>query len=403
MGRVAKIIDINTLREKYSEIGNVKELAKFFHTSNSRMLKLLHDNGIKTKNVGNRIVLKKSFVRKIINDYTKYNLTMKEISEKYELTIDKIRDIFRENGVSAYKWHGHTKKVHFRKTDFIKQIKAFFDENGIEYTVNYKVKAKCSVTLMANGICVDVYHNKNLVDYSGCKYRQILNRKRDICTQAGYKYIQIFEDEYKDKQEVVLSKLRYIFGRGAIYGKIPARKCDVLEITSTDAEKFLNANHIQGFVGSTKHLAAFYKGMIVAVMSFTDEKYGAWNLTRFATLNGYICQGIGGKLFKSFVDRFKPLAVRSFADRRWTINSTDNLYTKLGFKYEYTTSPGYYYANGDSYKRIRREKFKKDKLIKKYGLQDGMTEMEMANELGYGRIWDCGLFKYVWRKDNGEQ
>jgi hypothetical protein len=177
----------------------------------------------------------------------------------------------------------------------------------------------------------------------------------------------------------------------------------VLEITSTDAEKFLNTNHIQGFVGSTKHLAAFYKGMIVAVMSFTDEKYGAWNLTRFATLNGYICQGIGGKLFKSFIDRFKPLAVRSFADRRWTINPTDNLYTKLGFKYEYTTSPGYHYANGDSYKRIRREKFKKDKLIKKYGLQDGMTEMEMAKELGYGRIWDCGLFKYVWRKDNGEQ
>ncbi len=28
-----------------------------------------------------------------------------------------------------------------------------------------------------------------------------------------------------------------------------------------------------------------------------------------------------------------------------------------------------------------------------------MTELEMARTLGYGRIWDCGLFKYIWKKD----
>ena len=27
-----------------------------------------------------------------------------------------------------------------------------------------------------------------------------------------------------------------------------------------------------------------------------------------------------------------------------------------------------------------------------------MTELEMARALGYDRIWDCGLFKYVWEK-----
>ena len=26
-----------------------------------------------------------------------------------------------------------------------------------------------------------------------------------------------------------------------------------------------------------------------------------------------------------------------------------------------------------------------------------MTETEMAKALGYDRIWDCGLFKYVWK------
>ena len=27
-----------------------------------------------------------------------------------------------------------------------------------------------------------------------------------------------------------------------------------------------------------------------------------------------------------------------------------------------------------------------------------MTELEMATKLGYTRIWDCGLFKYVWER-----
>ena len=28
-----------------------------------------------------------------------------------------------------------------------------------------------------------------------------------------------------------------------------------------------------------------------------------------------------------------------------------------------------------------------------------MTEREMTDQLGFYRIWDCGLYKYVWRKD----
>jgi hypothetical protein len=39
-------------------------------------------------------------------------------------------------------------------------------------------------------------------------------------------------------------------------------------------------------------------------------------------------------------------------------------------------------------------------LNKKYGFPMTMTELEMTKELGYDRIWDCGLFKYVWRKEN---
>lgn len=42
----------------------------------------------------------------------------------------------------------------------------------------------------------------------------------------------------------------------------------------------------------------------------------------------------------------------------------------------------------------------KKMLSKKYGFPLTMTETEMARELGYDRIWDCGLIKYVWEAKN---
>ena len=38
---------------------------------------------------------------------------------------------------------------------------------------------------------------------------------------------------------------------------------------------------------------------------------------------------------------------------------------------------------------------KKPEEIKKYGLDLSLSEMEMVKELGFDRIWDCGLAKYI--------
>ena len=34
----------------------------------------------------------------------------------------------------------------------------------------------------------------------------------------------------------------------------------------------------------------------------------------------------------------------------------------------------------------------------KYDLPLTMTEREMTEQLGFHRIWDCGLYKYVWKQ-----
>lgn len=226
--------------------------------------------------------------------------------------------------------------------------------------------------------------------------------KLDECNKNGIKLIQIFEDEYVEHKDIVLSKIRHILGAEDKFCKISGRKCQIVNISKSDAEFFLNSNHIQGFTNSSIYLGAIFEGKIVAVMTFLNEGNDKWNLNRFASLNGYICQGIASKLFKYFIREHNPAIIKSFADRRWTLNKDNNLYTKLGFILDEILRPEYRYYNKnvDKYKRFHKFGFRKQILHKKYGLPLSMTELEMTKQLGYTRIWDCGLFKYVWRRDD---
>ena len=108
-------------------------------------------------------------------------------------------------------------------------------------------------------------------------------------------------------------------------------------------------------------------------------------------------------MFKYFIRHYNFREIKSFADRRWTLNEKDNVYTKLGFNFECFTKPNYTYYNSkiDRYRRFHKFNFRKAKLLKKYPqLNPQMTETEMAKELGYDRIWDCGLIKYVYTNPN---
>lgn len=402
MGRIGKVIDGEELRKAYEEIGSIKELAKKFHTSNSRMIRLLADNGIETKKVGNKIELSIKKVKSIIKDYESLNLTMREICEKHNLKVDKLREIFSSNDVTAYKWHGHIKRGNTSKIGIIKKIGEILNENNVDFTFNFRVSKNLTVGLMANGICIDAYKNKDIIDPLNNDNKSLLLRKNEICSNSGYKYIQILEDEYKDNPNIVISKVTHILGLDEDIRKIPARKCTIQEVCKDDAKQFLNENHIQGFANSTVYLGAIFEGKIIGIMCFLNENDGNWNLTRFASLNGYICQGVASKMLTYFIRKYDPQYIRSFADRRWTLDKDNNVYTKLGFILEETLKPDYRYYNEkvDKYTRFHKFNFRKQILHKKYGFPLSMTETQMVKELGYGRIWDCGLFKYVWRKES---
>ena len=281
--------------------------------------------------------------------------------------------------------------------------------NFIEKELNLSVELHDKNIL--NGKEIDIYipSKKIGIEYNGLiwhsekfgKGRNYHLNKTEECNKKGIKLIQIFEDEYLNHKDIVIEKIRHLLDKDNSKEKIYARKCFIRKINKIETEIFLNKNHIQGYSPSTVYLGCFYENNLIAVMTFKEEQKdsGLWELNRFATDITKHCIGVGGKLFKYFIIHYIPLKIKSFADRRWTINIENNLYTKLGFKLDRILPPDYRYfckkEFGDN--RIHKFNFRKQILHKKFGLSLTMTEKEMCDKISAYRIWDCGLYKYVWK------
>lgn len=240
-------------------------------------------------------------------------------------------------------------------------------------------------------------HDNN---YNEDKYYH--RKKTDACKDKGIRLLQVFEDEYVNNRDIVFNKIKHILGKCDKLPKIMGRKCEIRQIKKEDAKAFLNKYHIQGYVASTIYLGSFYNNELIAVMQFREEERGnnRWELTRFASNYNYVCQGVGGKLFKHFVRNWNPIEIKSFADRRWTVDERNNVYLQLGFVFDYYTLPDYHYFKlSDGIIRQHKFGFRKQILHKKYGLPLTMTENQMTHELQYEKIYDCGLIKYVWKNN----
>ena len=335
----------------------------------------------------------------------KHNITKLEYIEKYgdNLVCKKLHDRLSEISIKA---NMNMEPTRHSKPEL--EIKNFLIDNGFKCKSDRKILEGKELDILIPSVNVAIEFNGNIhhTEWFGAKSRQYHLNKTKLCKQKGIKLIHIFEDEFHNSKEIVFNKIAHIVGAQQDSPKIYARKCIVKEVDRYTAEVFLETFHIQGFDPSTVHYGAFYKDNLIAVMSFLRNKKNGndWELTRFASDYNYICCGVGGKLFKHFVREYNPDSVKSFADRRWTVDEENNVYIQLGFKFEGYTPPDYKYYNStvDKYKRFHKFGFRKKTLLKKYPdkLVPEMTETEMVKELGYDRIWDCGLIKYIWNNPN---
>ena len=226
-------------------------------------------------------------------------------------------------------------------------------------------------------------------------------KKTEDCAEKGIKLIHIFEDEWSEKKEICLSRIKNLLG--VADKRVFARNCEVKTVPSQIAYSFLKENHIQGKVASKIAYGLYYNGNLISLMTFgklrrnlgSKSKNGSYELLRFCNKLGYSIPGAASRLFAHFVRECDPENVVSYADRRW---SDGNLYEKIGFKLDHISRPNYFYAvNG---KRYNRFNFRKDVLVRKYGCPENMTEYEFCRSKNWWRIYDCGCLVYKWAKSN---
>ena len=281
------------------------------------------------------------------------------------------------------------------------EICSFLSEIGIEFEQSNRT--------ILDGKEIDIFIRKyNIgIECDGIRWHSEEYRdknyhlsKTNECLNKGIRLIHIFEDEWKYKSDIWKSMLRNMFGLNEV--KIYARKCEIRNVSSSDARKFLNENHIQGFSNGKYAYGLYYNDELVSIMTFGERRInmggkkieGFYELVRFCNkLNTNVIGG-ASKLFKRFINDFNPNEIISYSDKRW---STGQLYDILGFKHDHDSRPNYFYVVGD--KRENRFKYRKDRLLKD-GFDSDKTEHEIMANRGIYRIYDCGCRAHIWKNIN---
>ena len=231
------------------------------------------------------------------------------------------------------------------------------------------------------------------------KYSSYHLEKTKMCEEQGIHLLHIYDLEWTNpvKQSIVKSKICHLLGKSTVIG---ARKCKVQEIDSATASNFLDTNHLQGSCSAKIKLGLYYNEQLCAVATFSKPRFNKqydWELLRSAAKTNISVMGGLSKLLSYFVKNYKPLAIISYADRRWTANNS-NVYNSAGFKFLRESAPNYKYFNPNkgTISLQSRNQFQKHMLqYKLSNFNQDFTEYENMKMNGYHRIWDCGNLVYL--------
>tara|TARA_Y100000034_G_C6903063_1_gene418221 strand:+ start:1911 stop:3548 length:1638 start_codon:yes stop_codon:yes gene_type:complete len=207
-------------------------------------------------------------------------------------------------------------------------------------------------------------------------------QKTQTCKMAGYQLLHVFDDEWRKKQDIIKSMIRYKLG--LCQRRIGARKCRIKNVNVSDRRQFFNENHIDGDTPSTCAIGLYLGNELLACLSLRRPFHKKWKdrleIARFAqkrdtTVAGSLSRLTKVALQKTGKERKKGLI--SYVDTRY---GNGQGYISAGFQKESETKGSFWWT--DNYSRFNRFKFRADKLR-------GLTEKEVALEAGVMKIYGC--------------
>ena len=305
----------------------------------------------------------------------------------------KVVDTNRERYGVDYTCLIYSGKLRGNDSSYNRSFAELLDDNGIKYEREFLLQ-KYSYDFKVGETLIEINptatHNTYFSPYG--KNRIDANYHRDkskLAKDSGYSVIHVFDWDDVDK---VVQLLKF---RVTAY----ARKCDVKVVSEIDTNNYLDMYHLQGTCRGQKiRLGLYHDNQLVSLMTFGKSRFNKsceYELLRYCS--HYNVVGGAEKLFKYFVDNYKPNSIVSYCD---TSKFSGKVYDALGFKYIKTNSPRKHWYS------LKEKRHITDGLLLSQGYDrlfkenhgKGTSNEELILNRGYLPIYDCGQATYIWRK-----
>ena len=266
-----------------------------------------------------------------------------------------------------------------------------------EYVSSLGVNCKICSRDIVPPMELDIYvENKKLaIEYDGLYWHSASydtgwqSKKWEACRAAGINLMRIFEDEWRDKGDIVRSLIAHRLGFDS--STIYARRCELVELKSKASRAFFDATHLEGAVRSNKTFALVHNGEVVAALSlrrpFQRKKYASTlEIARFSTKLNTNIPGALGKLIAAALKHTRELGYDQLISYVDTRLGTGQGYIDLGWKLSHQTTARFWWT--DHKNRFNRFMVRADRSA-------GLTERQVAKQLGVERIPGHPNFVYV--------
>lgn len=257
-------------------------------------------------------------------------------------------------------------------------------------SLNVKVVINDRSTIKPNELDIWIPEKHFAIEYNGLYWHSEMyksasyhNLKSQTCAAQGISLLHVFEDEWREKRHIVESMIQHKLGITST--KVYARNCEVIELDNYVKRKFFTDNHIDGDTTSTFTLGLLHADSVVAAISIRHpfhKKHGhLLEVARFCSAHNTSVPGSLSRLIKHVTRLMSNMpydGLISYVDTR--LGGAGTGYVHAGFKHTGITPPRFWWT--DNQKRYNRFKFRAK-------LDEGKTEVQVAEEAGVVKIWGC--------------
>lgn len=263
----------------------------------------------------------------------------------------------------------------------------------LQFLTEHGAEAVTDEASLVTGQVIDVFvpSKKLAIEYVGlynhsllCGIRNKDHQVRlDACTKAGLKFLSIYEDEWRDRNDLVRSMITHRLGINV--RRFDARKLTLRPLSKPEAETFFEANHLEGNARSTVVFGLLTGDEVVAAMAlrrpFHNGNAARMEVARSVVKLGCNVRGWIGRLTKACGDwalKAGKEGLMTYVDARVGFGEG---YRQGGWRvYKESTGVRFWWTDfNDRYNRFKH----------KANPEKGLTQRQVADAAGVVEIYGC--------------